>query len=254
MKPDETELTAAAAAISNSIDLKVDKTVFDTTAGAINSTLSQKANTIDVNTSLATKYSIAEVNALVVPKADSAVVNAALALKADSSALEITNLGLTTKANQSTTYTKSETDSLLTFKSNTTDVTTALGFKVDKTYVDPGLALKSTQAYVDEGLLLKANKTYVDLQLGQKASIGYVDEQVIEGIAGIANSAPLALDTLKELSQALNNDSNYATTVQTQLGDKADKSTTYTKTEVDGAMLLKSTKPQFIRNVKLRLT
>ena len=90
-----------------------------------------------------------------------------------------------------------------------------MGFKADNTFVDSELALKTTQAYVDEGLLLKANKTYVDLQLGQKASIGYVDEKVIEGIAGIVNSAPLALDALKELSQALNNDSNYATTVQT---------------------------------------
>ena len=62
LKPDETELRAAVATVHSSIDLTLDKTLFDTTTGAINSTLSQKANTIDVNTSLATKYSISEVN------------------------------------------------------------------------------------------------------------------------------------------------------------------------------------------------
>ena len=52
----------------------------------------------------------------------------------------------------------------------------------------------------------------------------------------VANSAPLALDTLKEPAQVLNNDSNYASSGQTQFGYKADKSTTYTKIETDGLL------------------
>lgn len=40
----------------------------------------------------------------------------------------------------------------------------------------------------------------------------------------IVNSAPTTLDTLKELADALGNDANFATTVTTQIGNKADRS------------------------------
>lgn len=43
-------------------------------------------------------------------------------------------------------------------------------------------------------------------------------------VAGIVDSAPEALDTLKKLSEALGNDSNFATTITNQIGTKADKS------------------------------
>ena len=131
-------------------------------------------------------------------------------------------LGLTTKANQTTTYTKDETNSLLQNNSNASGVATSLSAKANETYVDTELALKADQTYVDTNLNLKANETYVDLQLGQKASIGYVDDTVFECIAGVVNTAPLALDTLRELAAALNNDSNFATSVQTQFTYKAD--------------------------------
>jgi hypothetical protein len=52
-------------------------------------------------------------------------------------------------------------------------------------------------------------------------------------LAELVASAPATLDTLQELATALGNDPNFATTIATQLGNKADKSTTYTKTEVD---------------------
>ena len=47
----------------------------------------------------------------------------------------------------------------------------------------------------------------------------YVDDK----IAGIVNSAPETLDTLKELSTALGDDPNFATTVATNIGKKVDK-------------------------------
>ena len=47
----------------------------------------------------------------------------------------------------------------------------------------------------------------------------YVDDKV----AGIVDSAPETLDTLKELSAALGNDANFAATVSTQIGNKVDK-------------------------------
>ena len=48
-------------------------------------------------------------------------------------------------------------------------------------------------------------------------------EYVTQKISELVNSAPGTLDTLKELAAALNNDSNFATTVITQLGTKVDK-------------------------------
>lgn len=52
------------------------------------------------------------------------------------------------------------------------------------------------------------------------ATESYVNTKV----AGIVDSAPETLDTLKELSEALGNDPNFATTVANQIGTKADKS------------------------------
>lgn len=48
-------------------------------------------------------------------------------------------------------------------------------------------------------------------------------EYVTQKISELVNSAPETLDTLNELAAALNNDSNFATNVITQLGTKVDK-------------------------------
>ena len=48
-------------------------------------------------------------------------------------------------------------------------------------------------------------------------------EYVTQKISELVNSAPETLNTLNELAAALNNDSNFATTVITQLGTKVDK-------------------------------
>lgn len=61
------------------------------------------------------------------------------------------------------------------------------------------------------------------------ATPDYVDTKV----AGLVNSAPETLDTLKELSDALGNDPNFATTVVNQIGSKADKDSVYIKLETD---------------------
>lgn len=61
------------------------------------------------------------------------------------------------------------------------------------------------------------------------ATPDYVDTKV----SGLVNSAPEILDTLKELSDALGNDPNFATTVANQIGTKANKDSVYTKQETD---------------------
>lgn len=48
-------------------------------------------------------------------------------------------------------------------------------------------------------------------------------EYVTQKISELVNSAPETLDTLNELAAALNNDSNFANTIITQLGTKVDK-------------------------------
>ena len=55
----------------------------------------------------------------------------------------------------------------------------------------------------------------------------YADQK----ISNLVNSAPETLDTLKELADALGNDANFATTVSTEIGKKADK------TYVDGELV-----------------
>lgn len=57
-----------------------------------------------------------------------------------------------------------------------------------------------------------------------------VDTTVSTAIANLVDSSPVTLDTLKELAAALGNDPNFATTVTTQLGLKADK--TYVDTQL----------------------
>lgn len=48
-------------------------------------------------------------------------------------------------------------------------------------------------------------------------------EYVTQKISELVNSSPETLDTLNELAAALNNDSNFANTIITQLGTKVDK-------------------------------
>lgn len=53
-----------------------------------------------------------------------------------------------------------------------------------------------------------------------------VDARVAVGTAALVDSAPSTLDTLNELAAALGDDPEFATTVATQIGLKADKTTT----------------------------
>ena len=69
-----------------------------------------------------------------------------------------------------------------------------------------------------------------EIDLSAYAKTTYVDEKV----AGIVESAPDTLNTLNELAAALGDDPNFATTIATQIGQKADKSTL-------GALASKST-------------
>lgn len=55
------------------------------------------------------------------------------------------------------------------------------------------------------------------------ATKSYADASAAAAAAGLVDSAPSTLDTLNELAAALGDDPNFATTVSTQIGNKADK-------------------------------
>ena len=118
------------------------------------------------------------------------------------------NGSLSLKANQSTTYTKTEVDDNLLLKANQSTTFT-------KTEVDSSLSLKANQSTtytkieVDNSLSLKANQ-----------STTYTKSEVDTQFSNLIDSAPDALNTLNELAEALNDDENYAATIQNQLATK----------------------------------
>jgi len=55
---------------------------------------------------------------------------------------------------------------------------------------------------------------------------------VATAVAGLVDSAPLALDTLNELAAAMGDDPSFASTMTTALGNKANTSHTHTKSDI----------------------
>ena len=105
------------------------------------------------------------------------------------------------KAEAATTYSETEVSALSLLKANADDVSSV-------SVLNPLLDNKVDDAEFLTAIDLKADKTYVNTQLATKATPGYVDQKVTDSIALVINSAPQALDTLKELHAALNNDSD----------------------------------------------
>ncbi|NRD34583.1 hypothetical protein HQQ92_22985 [Shewanella sp. DC2-4] len=66
--------------------------------------------------------------------------------------------------------------------------------------------------------------------------------QVDARIQAIVGAAPVALDTLTELAEALGNDPDFAATMTAELGKKANITTVYTMTAADARFLLKGEK------------
>jgi hypothetical protein len=85
------------------------------------------------------------------------------------------------------------------------------------------LTLKADQSTTDAALALKANQAST-----------YTKTQVDAAIAGLVESAPETLDTLNELAAALGDDPDFATSIATSIGTKADQ------TAVDATLALKA--------------
>ena len=88
-----------------------------------------------------------------------------------------------------------------------------------------------TKSEIDTKLNSKANKTTT--LSGYGITDAYTKPQVDKKISDLVNSAPETLATLNELASALGNDPNFATTIATQIGNKANSSDVYNKSETD---------------------
>ena len=93
---------------------------------------------------------------------------------------------------------------------------------IDKKYTKPENGISKND--LDSGVKASLEKADSAIQsLSGYATEGYVDNAVDTKLAGLVNSAPETLNTLDELAAALGDDPNFATTVATQIGLKADK-------------------------------
>lgn len=77
---------------------------------------------------------------------------------------------------------------------------------------------------------MTANEATTGTETGSRVISPKVLSDFVEGkVSGIVNSAPAALDTLKELADALGNDENFATTVTNALAGKVGNDAVYRK-------------------------
>uniref|UniRef100_UPI003FD7EC88 hypothetical protein n=1 Tax=Alistipes putredinis TaxID=28117 RepID=UPI003FD7EC88 len=103
-----------------------------------------------------------------------------------------------------------------------------------KTYTDTAVADEAQKRGQGDAATLRAANEHTDAAVaeeasaresGDRATLQSAKDYVDKAIAELVDGSPAALDTLKELSAALGNDPNFATTVATQIGRKVDKVT-----------------------------
>ena len=94
-------------------------------------------------------------------------------------------------------------------------------------------ASATTAGVMKAGTGLKAANGTVSVDTDKIAEKEYVDERFTQ----IIGAAPDVLDTFEELSKAINNDENFASTVLNLISTKANSEDVYTKTEADEEFL-----------------
>lgn len=123
------------------------------------------------------------------------------------------------KADKNNTYTKAEIDSRIEGITSVNDATTSAQSTWSSRKINEELNKRETV----EGSQNKVNQAI-------RESKDYTDARVAE----LVGQSPDLLDTLEELSNALGNDPNFATTVVDKIALKADRDSVYSKDEVDG--------------------
>ena len=101
-----------------------------------------------------------------------------------------------------------------------------------KTYTDTSVADEAQKRGQGDAATLQSANSHADAAVaseksaresGDRTTLESAKAYVDKAIAELVDGSPAALDTLKELSAALGNDPNFATTVATQIGRKVDK-------------------------------
>lgn len=104
----------------------------------------------------------------------------------------------------------------------------------------PDLTVYTTYTYVTTYVADAIAKLPVT-DLSDYTTYAYVTTYVSGAIADLVGSAPSTLDTLKELANALGDDPNFATTITTELGTKANSSDVYSKTDIQNMSYVSTT-------------
>lgn len=95
--------------------------------------------------------------------------------------------------------------------------------------------LQSALQSMDDALVDEASRRTQAISSAIADEAGQRAQAIASAVAALVNASPAMLDTLNELAAALGNDPNFAATLAQQLSAKADRSSTYTRTEVDAA-------------------
>jgi len=222
---------------------KVDNTTYNTAISTLTNDISStnwlKADKTYVNDEIATLTNdISSTNWL---KADKTYVNDEIAtltndisstnwLKADKTYV-IDEISTLTNDISSTNWLKADKTYVIDEISTlTNDISSTNWLKADKTYVVDEITNLTND--ISSTNWLKADKSYVNDEISTltndisstnwlKADVTYVNTE----IANLINSAPAVLDTLNEISNALNNDPSFNTTMLNLLAGKVDNST-----------------------------
>ena len=121
--------------------------------------------------------------------------------------------GLALKSDLHTHSNKAILDAITSDKISSWDSKSTFSGSYNDLADKPTIPTKTSQLTNDSGYLTE-HQSLVGL-----ATETYVNRKVSD----LVNSSPEALDTLKELADALGNDPNFATTVSNQIGNKVDK-------------------------------
>ena len=168
------------------------------------------------------------------PSSLNAIEKLSAAISNDPNYFQTMQTSVNAKASQSNTYTKGEVNAFLDGKPDDSELTaavdsltSAIGTKQNKFLV--------AEIPANTGRLFDNNSTkFRAINVGTPLSItatrddylsilcgSYTKTEVTDKIPAVVGAAPALLDTLAELSAALNNDSTYAATITSALAAKA---------------------------------